>query len=187
MILPRKTLMNLHLILGSFLLPIMFMFAITGSLYTFKVTGQYETKTEVVPVNDPLEPHLESMTAFAEKLLQERGLLKPTGGTGIKKAGTSWQFEWTGSRMDLIIDPTDNPLEVKATFKHTTWHRLFVQLHKAKGGFAFKVLAACLGVGLISLLISGWFLGQASAEMRKVRLIATLAGFVAFILAAYFS
>jgi hypothetical protein len=163
------------------------MFALTGTFYTFKVTGQYDTKTEVLPLEAPVGPDLAVMMALAEKILQEKSIENPTGGSGIKKAGTSWQFEWTGSKMDLVLDPTENPLEIKASFKHATLHRHLVQLHKAKGGFAFKLLAAALGVGLILLLVSGWFLGQASREMRKLRLIATIVGIGTFLLTVYLS
>ncbi|MES3036989.1 MAG: PepSY domain-containing protein [Bdellovibrionota bacterium] len=184
MAIPRKILIEMHLILGSFLLPVALMFALTGMLYTFKVTGQYETQTENITLASPLNPDLSEMTVFAEKLLSEKGLAKPTGSSSIKKVGTSWQFEWTGSKMDLIIDPTENPLEAKASFKKTSWHRFFVQLHKAKGGFPFKLLAAALGIGLILLLVSGWFLGQASPQLRRIRFFATLAGIATFVLVA---
>jgi hypothetical protein len=43
--------------------------------------------------------------------------------------------------MDVIIEPTSQPLIAKLKVKNTSWHRQFVQLHKAKGGIPFKVYA----------------------------------------------
>jgi hypothetical protein len=40
--------------------------------------------------------------------------------------------------------------------KNTSWHRQFVQLHKAKGGALFKVYATAFATALLLLLISGF-------------------------------
>jgi uncharacterized iron-regulated membrane protein len=183
----KTFLVNTHLALGSFLLPVMFMFAVTGVLYTFKITGSYNTKTEVVTLAQPLAPDLSEATVVAENILKERGLEFPTGTASIKKVGTSWQFEWSGSRMDFILDATANPLEMRASFKNTSWHRFFVQLHKAKGGLAFKLLAVVLGIGLVLMLISGWFMAQGNPKLESLRMISTAAGIAVFILAAIIS
>ncbi len=183
----RKLFVELHLILGSFLIPVTFMFAVTGALYTFKITGAYKTSHEFIQLSANPSSDLEVNKELAQTFLKERGLEVPSGGYSIKKAGVSWQFEWTGSKLDFLLEPTTNPLELKASVKTTTWHRFFVQLHKAKGGPLFKLLAATLSVGLLLLLFSGWLLGQASPRLRKIRLLSSLVGVLTFILAAFLS
>jgi uncharacterized iron-regulated membrane protein len=183
----RKTLVDLHLIVGSFIIPVCLLFAITGSLYTFGIKGDYKSQSEVVTLPEALSTDLVLVQSFAEKLLKEKNIPFPTGSSGIKKVGTSWQFEWTGSKLDLVIDPTENPLEYKVNFKETSWHRSFVQLHKAKGGVVFKVFAALFSLGLICLLLTGWLMANANPRLRKIRDYSYYSGVIIFVLAVLFS
>jgi hypothetical protein len=65
--------------------------------------------------------------------------------------------------------------------KNTGWHRHFVQLHKAKGGIAFKVYATILAVGLLFLLISGFIMAWQLPRLRKITLTSTILGLIFFV------
>jgi hypothetical protein len=65
----------------------------------------------------------------------------PSGQAKIKRIGSSFKLEWTGSNIDVVVEPTLQPLIAKLQIKNTSWHRQFVQLHKAKGGALFKDFA----------------------------------------------
>lgn len=183
----RKVVLTLHLIIGSYFLPIGIMFAITGGLYTFGVKGDYVTQTGKILIQEAATPDLNALNAMADKYLADNGLKKPTGEASIKKAGTSWQFEWTGSNNDLVIEPTNNPLELKLSLKQTTKHRYFVQLHKAKGGTPFKVLAGFFAVSLVMLFLSGFFMANQIPKFKKIWLISAALGLITFAVAALVS
>ena len=183
----RQKLIEMHLIFGSFLIPVVTMFAITGALYSFKITGNYETKKSEIEIPQAVSPDLDQLVIIARKFISENSLAEPSGNPSIKKMGQVWQLEWTGSRLDFLLEPTDNPLKLSVSIKQTTWHRFFVQLHKAKGGYAFKLLAAVAAFGLILLLVSGWFMAQFNPKYKKIRLIAFLSGLLVFVLAAVVS
>jgi hypothetical protein len=73
-----------------------------------------------------------------------------------QRIGSSFKLEWTGSNIDVVVEPTLQPLIAKLQIKNTSWHRQFVQLHKAKGGALFKVYATAFATALLLLLISGF-------------------------------
>ena len=83
--------------------------------------------------------------------------------------------------MDIIIEPTSQPLIAKLEIKNTGWHRQFVQLHKAKGGTPFKVYAAAFATALLLLLISGFIMAWQMPKLRKLTLVSVSLGIAVFI------
>ena len=183
----RKYLINIHLILGGFFLPVGLMFAITGGLYTFGFKGSYETKSWQIPAQADLVVELPYLLGVANQVLKVADLEAPSGAAGVKKMGTAWQLEWTGSRADFILESTDKPEALKAQYKKTNGHRFFVQLHKAKGGLAFKILAGGFSVALILLLFSGIMMAMASPIYMKRMKISLAAGTIVTLIAFWLS
>ena len=183
----RATLTKLHLLLAAFLFPAAVMFLVTGGLYTWGIKGEYETEKFKIQLNQPLTQDVAALTELVRAELESRGIAEPTGGAKIKKAGTSWKFEWTGSRRDVVLGPTRNPQFARLQIKETTWYRNLVQLHKAKGGQLFKVYAATLAVGLFVILASGYLLVWQVPKLRSLAVNCTLAGLVLFLAAVLLS
>lgn len=172
---------RLHALLASFFLPLGVMFFVTGALYTIEMTGNYETSSQDLLLTEPLQPDLDILGDVASRLLEGQGITPPTGDMRVRKVGTSFQFEWTGSNRDVVIAPTEDPLVGKVEIKDTTWHRRFVQLHKAKGGPAFKAFAVAGAAGLLFLFVSGAFMAWRHPLLRRQSLIAALLGIVVFV------
>jgi len=129
----------------------------------------------------PLQKELSHLVNAVEQELNKQEVSLPTGKAKIKKIGQSFQLEWTGANKDVVLEPTLNPLIAQLKIKKTSWHRHFVQLHKAKGGVAFKVYATILAIGLLFLLISGFIMAWQLPKLRKMTLVSTLFGLVFFI------
>lgn len=166
----RKNLTVLHIVVGSFFLPVGLIFAITGALYTIGVKGGYDSSSWMIQTETAIAAELPEALSYAEPELLKKNLPQPTGSASIKRVGSSWQLEWTGSHADFILEPTAQANEYKLTYKKTTWHRFFVQFHKAKGGWPFKALAVGFGLGLIFLLISGTLMSLASPVYTRLML-----------------
>ncbi len=79
----------------------------------------------------------------------------PSGKSKIKTAGNSFQLEWTGANLDVILEPGSEQSLADLKVKQTTSYRRLVQLHKAKGGIEFKVYAAVFTTALLTLLLTG--------------------------------
>ncbi|MEE9338226.1 MAG: PepSY domain-containing protein [Methylococcaceae bacterium] len=178
----RLVLMKLHVLIAVFILPVAILFFATGAFYTWGIKGDYEISIQPLPLKEPLQNDLKTLVNVVKDELKNQNISLPTGKAKIKKIGQSFQLEWTGSDKDVVLEPTLNPLIAQLKIKETGWHRHFVQLHKAKGGVAFKVYATILAIGLLFLLISGFIMAWQLPKLRKITLISTMSGLVFFIL-----
>jgi len=179
---------TLHVALAGFFAIPLVMYVVTGVLYTFEIKGQYQTAKTTVALDLPNSPSLADLESRVSGLLEiQHKMPPPTGGQSLKKIGNMWSFEWTGARHDAVLSSTDKPGEYLFEFKDTTWYRHFVQLHKAKAGFYFKLVAAGLSAALIFMFASGILMSYSSPALFRVMLYSFSIGTVVFILAAWLS
>lgn len=183
----RKILTYTHTILAAFFLPMGIMYAITGGLYGLDIKGGYATTEHKLTLTQPLAADLPSLAAIVKTELESRKIDLPTGSAGVRKVGTSFSFEWSGTRRDIELSPTADPLVASLKIKDTSPHRFFVQLHKAKGATAFKWFAAVWMVGLVLLFLTGGILAIAAKPFRKVAIPAAVAGATVFVILALVS
>jgi hypothetical protein len=180
-ILNRSTLMKVHALLAAFILPVAIMFFVTGALYTWGIKGDYDTTTHEVNLNTPIQGELSELIAIVTEELKKHDIDTPTGKAKIKKIGDAFKLEWTGSKADVILEPTSKPLIAMLQIKETSWHRQFVQLHKAKGGEPFKAYAVIFATALLLLLISGFTMAWQMPKLRKLTLASALLGIAVFV------
>lgn len=177
----RLFLTKLHLLLAAFLFPAILMFLATGALYTWGETGKIDESKREVALSAPLDSTSETaMRAVAVAELARAGLEPPTGKPRLRKTGERSSFEWTGSRRDIVVEPTADPLVAKVTIKEASMHRVLVQLHKAKGGTVFKVYATLLALALFLLVASGLIIGWQSPPLRRMTTLGSLGGLLGF-------
>lgn len=184
----RPLLMKLHLLLAALILPIALMYFITGALYTWDITGSYRTidQQEIV-LKQPLSKDLDQLRHLAEQELAYRNIPLPTGQTRIKQEANAFKFDWSGSHINLTIKPTANPLIAHLDIKKTNGYQRFVQLHKAKGGMAFKFYAVFFAISLLLLLISGFIMAWQMVKLRKLALTSSVLGLTLFIIMVFIS
>jgi len=177
----RSMLMKAHALLAAFILPVAIMFFVTGGLYTWGITGGYNTTVHELQLENPIQGELGMLVHVAKRELRKRNIGAPTGQPEIKKVGDSFKLEWSGSRMDVRIEPTLQPLVAQLEIKNASWYRQFVQLHKAKGGAPFKVYAAVLATALLLLLITGFMMAWQMPKLRKLTFMSTALGVAVFV------
>ena len=177
----RIQLMKVHAVLAAFTLPVAIMFMVTGALYTWGIKGSYTNEVYEVPLTEMLTPELTTLTSLVVKELDQRDISLPEGKAKVKKIGSAFMLEWTGSTKDISLEPTDRDLVAKLTVKETSWYRNLVQLHKAKGGVVFKVYAAFFAFVLGLLLISGFMMAWQTPKLKRITLGAFAAGIMSFI------
>ena len=183
----RIQLMKMRALLAAFILPVAAMFMITGALYTWGIKGNYTNDVYEIALSKPIAPEMEELTNLARLELDNRSTTPPEGQATLKIYGSHFLLEWTGSSKDVILEPTDNKLMAKLTVKHTSWYRNLVQLHKAKGGVAFKIYAALFAVCIGALLISGFIMAWQVPKLKRITLITSLVGLCSFIVFVYLS
>ncbi len=178
----RIILMKAHSLLAAFVLPAAIMFMVTGAFYTWGIKGNYTKDVYEIPLNTPIQSDVSELTDLALIELQKLDADYPEGQPKIKVYGNHFLLEWTGSSKDVILEPTDNELIAKLTVKHTSWYRNLVQLHKAKGGVAFKIYAVVFSISLGVLLISGFIMAWQTPRLKRLTLISSLAGLCSFVI-----
>jgi hypothetical protein len=180
-ILNRSALMKAHALLAAFILPVAIMFFVTGALYTWGIKGDYNTTAYELDLKKPIQGDLAELVALATKELKKQNVEPPSGQAKIKRIGSSFKLEWTGSNIDVVVEPTLQPLIAKLQIKNTSWHRQFVQLHKAKGGALFKVYATAFATALLLLLISGFTMAWQMPKLRKLTIVSASLGIALFV------
>lgn len=177
----HRTLLNIHLILAAWLFPIALMFALTGGLYTLSIKSGYTERVESVALAAPLTADLAGLTAAATAALAERGEELPSGSASVRKAGTSFELEWTGVARDVTLRPTSDPARAELIVKDTKPWRHFVQLHKAKGNALARAISVTWAIGLIVILGTGLLMALNVRVYRGRLLGAGAAGIATFL------
>lgn len=180
----RPAVIKVHMLLAAFVFPAALMFLVTGGFYTWGIKGNYVNTVHNIPLTEPLQADSAVLADLARQELDRLSITFPTGKPKLKKSGTSFLLEWTGSERDVVLEPTLDPRSARLTVKETTWYRKLVQLHKAKGGQLFKVYAAVLAVSLFVILATGFILALQIPRYRTSAIVAAVAGSVVFVLVA---
>jgi len=183
----RALITKIHLLLAAFMFPVALMFLVTGGFYTWGIKGDYVSESYEIALSEPLTPDAEVLSDIVAGQLKLRFIDPPSGSAGLKKGGTSYKLEWTGSERDVEFEPTADPLIAKLTIKETTWYRNLVQLHKAKGGQLFKFYAAGLAISLFTILASGFLLAWQVPKLRRLAIMCSVSGIAVFAVAVLFS
>lgn len=176
----HATLIRWHMLTAAFLFPGILLFLATGALYTWGIKGDYAPTEYDVRLAAPLVKDKAVLQDVAAAELARLNIARPTGEASVKSIGPSFQLEWTGTRRDVLLDPTDDALTAKLTVKDTGWHRWLVQMHKAKGGIAFKIYAVFVALGLLFLVVSGLLMAWRVRAMKRSAVMASVAGVLAF-------
>ena len=176
----RLQIMKIHALLAAFILPVAVMFAITGSMYTWGIKGSYSNDVYNIELKQALTADVAALTKLAESELKSINISVPEGKPKLKTYGNHFLLEWTGSSKDLILEPSDNEQLARLTIKHTSWYRNLVQLHKAKGGTAFKVYAAIFATALGLLLVSGFIMAWQTPRLKAATITSALIGIISF-------
>lgn len=179
--------MKVHSLMAAFMLPAVFMFLVTGALYTWGTKGSYHNTIYEIRLNEPLSPQQAQLQSVVQDELAARGLSAPSGKSKVKTYGSHFLFEWTGSSSDVIFEPTEDPFMAKLTVKNATWYRTLVQLHKAKGGMVFKVYATFFALALFLLILSGYIMAWQMPRLRGATITATMLGLMAFLAVVFLS
>jgi len=186
-LLNRAMLVKVHLLLAAFIFPVAVMFLITGALYTWGIKGSYYPETHMIALDKPLTEDQPFLVTLVERELRRLSVAPPSGDANLKKGGTSFKLEWTGSGKDVLLEPTADSRLAKLTIKETSWYRHLVQLHKAKGGQLFKIYAAILAASLFVILFSGFLMAWQIPQYRRLAIIFSAFGVCIFLLMIFAS
>ncbi len=167
----RSFWIKIHLYLASFFLPLLLLMAVSGGAYLQGFKGTVESAPIPVLNPVPLDTTASDLKQEVDGFLQANGIVhnfeyvKVSGKTLITRP-TSRDYYEIDTRSDV---PT-------VTLQQPDLLKRIVELHKGHGPGLFKNLQKVMALGLIVILLSGFWLGFTSAALRTPTMITTLAG-----------
>lgn len=172
--------MQVHLILATFIFPIILMFLVTGALYTLGIKGSYDTQLYTLHLNTPLQKDDASLIDFVTKELQNLNLSPPTGDIRNQSTDGRIELNWRGAALRVTLE-SRLPTEAKLIVQKASWYKRLLELHTANGATAFKVYAIVLASSLFMLLITGFIMALQMPKYQKLTLYSMVTGIAVFI------
>lgn len=174
----RFKIIQLHMLIASFLLPLAALYFISGALYTLGIKGSVAKQTFEVALAKPFEPNLELLTAVAGQALVERALPIPGGEPGLKKKKGVYTFRWDGLRYSLTMVEGKSGGSVVLTYRERSLLTQLMRIHRGEAGALFKFLSIAAVAGLLFVFASGLYLAYTVTKFRRPSLIAMALGAV---------
>ena len=175
----RSLLIRLHLYAAAFLSPAFLFVAISGGLYLVGVKGSVEQTVVGVPSQLALDPSSESLYEDVQKVLLA--------------AGISHDFEYVKVKGEMLLTrPTSRnfykldmqPEGLVVSYNEPSIQSKLIELHKGHGPELFKTFQKVIAVGLLFVVLSGFWLGVSALGLRRNTLILSGSGAILFALLA---
>ena len=172
----RSLWIKIHLYVAAFFLPMLLAMAASGGLYLLGVKGSVDSTPVSLSATKPLSADSGTLVNDVRELLNANGI--------------DHDFEYIKvSGQKLITRPTAadyyrltiHESEVQATLNQPDLIKSLVELHKGHGPLFFKDLQKLMALGLLIVLLSGFWLGASSAGLRVPTLLTTVAGLLVFL------
>ena len=169
----RSLLVKLHLYAAAFLAPAFLFLASSGGLYLVGVKGSVKQTFVEMPSQLDLDPSSESLYKDVQKVLLA--------------AGISYDFEYVKIKGEtLITRPTSRnfykfsmqPEGIVVSYNEPSIQSKLIELHKGHGPEIFKAFQKVIAVGLLFVVLSGFWLGVSALGLRRNTLIVTGAGVI---------
>lgn len=176
---PRKLIVNIHLILAAFFAPILIITGISGGLYLIGEKGTVEQK---IIYDGALGDRLfstDNRQSEIERFVSENNL--------------DYQFEYVkGGKNSFITRPSSRQYlsftikgdQLKVSQKSPNLVASIIELHKGHGPRLFKTFQKWMAIALFLILCSGLVLGLTSKVYRIKTIAISLSGLAVFILLA---
>jgi hypothetical protein len=169
---PRMLIMKIHAILACFFMPLAILYFISGALYTFDIKGHVDKQVYTLALDRPFAPDLAQLSELARTALNQRQLRLPAGDQAIKEKKGSYEYRWGDLRRLVVIHPTGNPLEVELIYRERSPLTQVMRVHRADAGLLVKTYSLTMVVSLITIIVTGVFLGVATPKLRRMALLA---------------
>lgn len=172
----RSLWVKIHLYVAAFFLPMLLAMATSGGLYLIGVKGSVDSSPVSLSATQTLTSDSDTLESDVREFLNANGIdhdfeyIKVSGNTLITRPTSSDYYE---------ITLHEN--EVHATLNRPDLIKSLVELHKGHGPLLFKDLQKLMAIGLLIVLLSGFWLGASSAGLRIPTLLTTAAGLLVFL------
>ena len=172
----RSLWIKIHLYVAAFFLPMLLAMAVSGGLYLLGVKGSVDSTPVSLSATKALFADSRTLDRDVRELLNANGIAHDF--EYIKVSGNKVITRPTSTNYYEFIIHED---EAQATLNRPDLIKSLVELHKGHGLLFFKDLQKLMALGLLIVLLSGFWLGASSAGLRVPTLLTTIAGLSLFL------
>ncbi len=169
----RFKIVQLHMLLSSFVLPAVLLYILSGVLYTLGVKGSVAKQTFTVALERPFTPDLEFLTGVVAKTLAEKSLVFPDGDPSLKKSKSGYKFLLSSLRYSVTVVGKKGEPSVEFTYRERSVLTQVMRIHRGEAGTMFKVVSIMAVAGLLLVFASGLYMAYTMPKFRRPSLIAT--------------
>lgn len=159
-------------------MPMALLYFTSGALYSFDIKGSVDKQVYIVALDRPFAPDLAQLSESVKTALDEHNLSPPKGNPFIRKKRGSYEYHWGDLKRTVVVQPTDNPLQVELVYRQRSPLTQLMRVHRAEAGSLIKIFSLSMAVALILILGSGVFLAVGMPKLRRTALLALGAGFI---------
>ncbi len=160
-----------HLVAAAFFAPALLLMALSGGAYLIGEKGNVARSTVTLPADASIDGESATLEADVRALLAR---LDPDFDFEYLKVNGATLITRPTSRVFYELDTGAEQLTVRRASPDLI-SRL-IELHKGHGPGAFKEFQKFMAAALLFILVSGLWLGLASAQLRATSTITAVAG-----------
>lgn len=184
----KMQLIQAHVVMSSFIFPAAILFIVTGVSEIWKIGGSKTMTSVTVHLPSPVPTEMSDLIQIIERELSERELHAPTG--NIKRKSESGEsitlIEWHGAAREVRLTHQKGYSVATIDIIENDLYKRMVQLHKSKGGLAFKIYSTLVAFVLFFVLATGVVMIWQSRKLRNYFSMSFLFGTMLFgVLAIY--
>ena len=150
----RSLWIKIHLYVAAFFLPMLLAMAVSGGLYLLGVKGSVDSTPVSLSATKALFADSRTLDRDVRELLNANGIAHDF--EYIKVSGNKVITRPTSTNYYEFIIHED---EAQATLNRPDLIKSLVELHKGHGPLFFKDLQKLMALGLLIVLLSGFWLG----------------------------
>ena len=172
----RKLWIKIHLYVAAFFVPMILVMATSGGLYLLGVKGTVASTTVEIASPSALSIDSGTLEQDVRQILEANNIehdfeyLKVSGTTLFTRPTSRLHYEFDLSGDTVVVLRNIPDLQ-----------KSMIELHKGHGPLLFKDLQKAMALGLLIVVLSGFWLGVSSASLRLSTLAITGTGLVVFV------
>lgn len=180
----RKLLVTLHLYLAAFFTPMVLLVGITGGLYLYGIKGSAVTTQAAVLAGQQLSVPKDAAqaSAYIDELFKQANIehsydyVRAQGPAATTRPTHRTHYQFKQGEAGIEISKLEPNLMMT-----------MLELHKGHGPALFRLFETVFALGLVLVMLTGFWLGLQSPMLRKPTLLLTIggtviAGLLAFVL-----
>lgn len=179
-VMTRYQMIQMHMLLAAFLLPLALMYLVSGILYTLDVKGHIKKQEIMVPLEQAFVPNLEDLKKQTINILKQKHMPTPGGEPSLKKRKGVYELYWSDLKYAVKLQATSHPMTARLTVKKRNFLAQVMRIHRAEAGLVFQVFTIILVLGLMTILLSGVYMALMVPKFKRPVLWVMSLGFATF-------